>query len=335
MNRLLGRCAAWFLFLFVGLGGAHAEESLDALSTAHYRIEYAPSMKGLATRLVGNVEAWHARISGELGAKAVGITTITLMPDERDMFAAIARKHPGSRPPEWASGLAFPRLRSIFLRGDVPAEELLTTAQHEISHVALGAAIGDGARVPIWFSEGVAIRQSEPVAFDRIWLLTESALADKLLPLSELDRGYPTGGGRVGVGYAQSVHFVGFLVSRDGEAKFHALVQALSTPGAEFEATLAKVYGRPLSGIETEWRDTLGFWWGWIPVVFIGASFWVILGLLLVWAWRRRRREQALRIRDLAGREAVDMADDIEIAHDLRPPQGTLDPYDGRPPSIH
>jgi hypothetical protein len=333
--HLLGLVCGLLATLLGGVGPARAESDVDVLETPHYRLEYAPSVAGQANRLVGSLESWHTRIYAELGAEAKGTTIITLMPDERDMFAAVSKRHPGSRPPEWASGLAFPARRTIFLRGDVPAEELIKTTQHEISHVALGSVTGEGTHVPIWFNEGVAIRQSEPVAFERIWLMTEAAMVDQLLPLSELDRGYPEGGGRVGVGYAQSVHFVGYLISRHGEARFQSLVRALGAPEARFESAVEQVYGRPLAGIESEWRDSLSFWWGWIPVVALGASMWVLLGLLLVWAWRRRRREQSTRMRDLAGLEAVDMAEDIEIAHDLRPPGGSHDPYHGRPPSIH
>lgn len=327
--------AALCLLLALGpMSAVRAEESLDVLETAHYRLEYPPAMAGLAQRLVDQVESWHGRIYGELGAEAKGQTVVTLMPDERDMFAAVARRHPGSRPPEWAAGLAFPGHRTIFLRGDVPAEELLTTAQHEISHVALGSLAGPG-RTPIWFSEGLAIRQSEPVALERIWLMTEAALVDRLLPLSALDAAYPPGGGRIGVGYAQSVHFVGFLATRYGEARFKAFIRALGTRAEPFEDVLTEVYGRPLSALEAEWREGLTFWWGWIPIVAIGTSFWLLVGGLLVFAWRRRRREQATRMRDLAGLEAVDMAEDVEIAHDLRSPREMHDPYQGRPPSIH
>ncbi len=338
MRRILHVLAVFCVLiggLLGGTGSARADADVDVLETPHYRLEYAPSVAGQAHRLVESLEVWHARIYAELGAEAQGTTTISLMPDERDMFAAVSRRHPGSRPPEWASGLAFPARRSIFLRGDVSAEELIKTTQHEISHVALGSVPRGGPHVPIWFNEGVAIRQSEPVAFERIWMMTEAALVDQLLPLSELDRAYPKGGGRVGVGYAQSVHFVGYLISHYGEARFHALVRGLGAPGARFEAVAEQVYGRPLTGIEAEWRDSLSFWWGWIPVVALGASMWVLMGLLMVWAWRRRRREQSTRMRDLAGLEAVDMAEDIEIAHDLRPPGGSHDPYHGRPPSIH
>lgn len=314
---------------------ASADPGDEPVTTAHYLVTYDAGLAGTARRVAGSLEEWHARIYGELGATATGQTTIHIADDERGMFAAVARRHPGSHPPEWAAGLAFPARRTIFLRADVPAEELLRTTQHEISHVALGAATGDDAPVPIWLSEGLAIRQSEPVAFERIWLMTEAAFADALLPLSELDQGYPKGGGRVGIGYAQSVHFVGYLFSQYGEARFHALLRALQTPGTDLGAAMATAYGKSLDDIEAAWRGSLSFWWGFIPMIFLGTSFWAILGLLLVWAWRRRRREQARRIRHLAGLEAVDMAEDIEIAHNLRPPPDAHDPYSGRPPSIH
>lgn len=318
---------------------AWADEPLEATDTAHYRIEYGPGLAPAARTLAHRVEEWHARIYAELGADPADHTDIAIMGDERDMFDLVAQRQSGSRPPEWASGLAFPGSRTIYLRANIPADELATTAQHEISHIAMGEAAGPG-RVPVWFTEGVSIRQSEPLAVDRIWLLTEAALADRLLPLDQLTRGFPANGNRAGVAYAQSVHFIGFLFSHYGADRFRGLMNGLresarANPPVPFQAVVADVYGQPLGMIEAQWRESLNFWWGWIPIVFAGASFWVLAGLLLYGAFRKRRREQARRMHDLAGLEAVDMAEDVEISHNLRPPPKMHDPYDGRPPSIH
>lgn len=307
---------------------------LPAVETEHYRIEYTDGQAGMAKRLAGEIEAWHTRIYAELGAEPSSPATIAVAANEAEMFALVAERQKGSHPPEWAAGLAYPRDRNIYVHAGVPAEELLTTVQHEISHLAMGAAAGAG-RVPIWFSEGVAVRQSEPLALERMWLLTEAALMDRLLPLSALERGYPKGAARAGVGYAQSVHFVGYLIREHGAGRFRTLMQTLARGEDPFGEVVADVYGVPLAAIEAEWRQSLNFWWGWIPVVFAGTFGWVLLGLLAVYGWRRRRREQARRMHDMAGREAVDMAEDVEIAHDLRPPSRAHDPYEGRPPSIH
>lgn len=345
LHRMVVGLVAWaqaLVLVFAWGASADAEPAtwdLGRVETEHYTLEHAEGLAPAARRLAQDIEAWHTRIYAELGADASTHATISVLHDEREMFALVADRQPGSRPPEWAAGLAFPQSRTIYLRADTPMSELLVTTQHEISHVALGEAAGPG-RVPIWFTEGVAIRQSEPLAIDRIWLLTEASLADRLLPLDDLVRGFPVNGQRAGVAYAQSVHFIGFLISKMGAPRFQALLAGLRETAhggapVPFQAVVAETYGRPLATIEAEWRDSLSFWWGWIPVVFAGASFWFLLGVVLVAAWRKRRREQARRMRDLAGLEAVDMAEDIEIAHDLRPPPRAHDPYHGRPPSVH
>ena len=335
----LARLLLWLVaFVWSAPVSAQPEDAeMDRLSTTHYTVEWAPGLGGPARRLAEFVEPWHTRIYGELGADASGHTRVTLLADERDLLEVARRRHPGSAPPEWAAGLAYPAARAVYLRADVDAAELATTLQHEISHIAMGVVAGAGG-VPTWFTEGVAVRQSEPFAFDRLSSLTQAAMMDRLLPLDALDHGFPKSGARAGVAYAQSVHFVGWLVQARGEARFQALMKALGAPdGPErgFGAVVADIYGEPLASIESDWRGSLTFWWGWMPIVVLSGAAWALAGGLLVLAWRRRRRAQAERLLQMAGMDALDMAEDVEIAHNLRPPVDLQDPYQGRPPSIH
>ena len=336
-GRLWGALLALWCALSFALT-AHAESAeFERLDTEHYTVEWAPGLAPSARRVSETLEREHTRIYRELGAEAVGRTRVTVLESERDLLETARARHPGSAPPEWAAGLAYPGARAIYLRADVSAQELETTAVHELSHVAMGDLAGAGG-VPTWFTEGVAVRQSEPFALDRATILTQAAMLDRLLRLDALERGFPAGGGRAGLAYAQSVHFVGWLVETRGAQPFAALMRTLGeqrSPNGGFEAAIEKVYGEPLAELERRWRDALSFWWGWMPIVFLSSGAWLGAAALLVYAWRRRTRERASRLRDMAGLEAVDMAEDIEIAHDLRARGDLLDPYSGRPPSIH
>ena len=336
-GRLWGALLALWCALSFALT-AHAESAeFERLDTEHYTVEWAPGLAPSARRVSETLEREHTRIYRELGAEAVGRTRVTVLESERDLLETARARHPGSTPPEWAAGLAYPGARAIYLRADVSAQELETTAVHELSHVAMGDLAGAGG-VPTWFTEGVAVRQSEPFALDRATILTQAAMLDRLLRLDALERGFPAGGGRAGLAYAQSVHFVGWLVETRGAQPFAALMRTLGeqrSPNGGFEAAIEKVYGEPLAELERRWRDALSFWWGWMPIVFLSSGAWLGAAALLVYAWRRRTRERASRLRALAGLEAVDMAEDIEIAHDLRARGDLLDPYSGRPPSIH
>ncbi len=324
----------WALFLLVLFApSAHAED-LQALQTRHYEFRYPAALQGFATALADRVEGYHERIYGELGVTSGGRTTVTLLDDEAEMLQAAADAHGGHRPPEWARGLAYPRTREVFLHAGVGPDQLQVTFQHEISHVALGE-IARHADVPRWFSEGLAIRQSEGVDLQRAWLLTEAATVDALHPLAGLDRGFPESGARAGVAYAQAVHFVGWLQGEHGAPRFRELIATMRDRQLGLGDAVEAVYGRPLSSLEADWRGDLEVWWGWLPVAFGSTTLWVFAALLLVYAWRRHGRLRAARLDQLRGREAEAMAEDIEVAHGLAPPRHTHDPYDGRPPTIH
>lgn len=296
-------------------------------------MEWAEGLEGYGRDLMEVAEKHHARIYGELGVTAAGPTTVTIVRDEADLIELAAARHNGRTPPHWADGLAYPATREIFLHVGRGPDALDQTLQHEISHVAVGHFPG-AARLPTWFHEGLAIRQSEGFAFDRARLLTEAALVDGLLGLDELDRGYPkAGGGRIGVAYAQSVHFVGWLAREAGEDGFRRLLARVGT-GEPLDAAVEGVLGRPLWAIEADWRQSLKVWWGWLPIIFGSTTLWAVATLLLVLGWRRRRRQRQARIERLRSEEVVALADDIEVAYP--PPRvPTHDPWPGGPPTIH
>ncbi len=313
---------------------ASSEPALVVRETPNYRFEWAPGLDGFGEALVDVVEGHHARIYGELGVASGGPTRVTLLDDEAAMLEVAAARHDGHRPPEWARGLAYPRTREIFLHATVGPAQLDVTFQHEISHVALGE-IARHAKIPRWFSEGIAIRQSEGFALDRTWLLTQAATVGALLPLRSLSQGFPDSGSRAGVAYAQAVHFVGHLQGEFGAERFRALIAAMREQRLGLTDAVAETYGRSLDSIEADWRGGLEVWWGWLPMVFGSTTLWVFAAFLLVAGWRRHRRLRSARLDSLRALEAVSDAEDIEIAHALDPPPALHDPYDGRPPTIH
>jgi len=327
------RLAGLLTGLALALTSSAAAGELLERSTDRYHFQWQPGLHGFAEQLMATVEADHERIYGELGIDTDAQTTVVILSDEDEMLAE-ARARFGGRPPEWAAGLAWPAKRTIMLHAGVGRAELASTFRHEISHIALGT-VGTDRGIPRWFKEGLAIRQGEGVDLERAWKLTEAATLGVLLPMEDLDRGFPASGARAGVAYAQAVHFVGYLMGTYGEAAFHDLIGGLRE-GATFEQAMAAAYPHPLSEIEAEWLSTLKVRWGWVPIIFGSTSLWVFGGVLLVLGWRRRKRQRARRVEILKKQEAVEMAEDIEVAMPpFVPPRPLHDPYDGRPPTIH
>lgn len=299
--------------------------------TARYVFEWEPGLAGYARQLMSRVEAHHDRIYGELGIEGTEDTRIIVLRDAERLLDE-ARARFDSHPPEWAAGLAYPAQRTIFVHvSDGPAE-LDETLQHEISHVAFGEI---GPRAPRWFKEGLAIRQSEPIAMDRIWMLTEAATIGVLFRLDDLERGFPASGARAGVAYAQAVHFVGHLQNTYGPDAFRALISGLREGGLSFAEAAEQAFPDPLREIEREWLRSLKVSWGWLPVIFGSSTLWVGATVILLLAWRRRRKQKAEKLARMVAEEEALPPEDVQVAPTYIRPRPMYDPYEGRPPTIH
>ncbi len=329
---------ALLLALLLLAPGAHAGD-FETGATPHYEFEWAAGLEGFARALMARAEVHHERIYAELGVPGERPTTVILLHDESAMLA-VAHGRLGGRPPEWAQGLAYPSKRTILLHAGVGPQELDVTFQHEISHIALGE-IREGARIPRWFSEGLAIKQSEGLGLERAWLLTEAATVGVLHDLRRLERGFPSSGARAGVAYAQAVHFVGYLQKQYGAEAFAELLRLMREEGVDLADAAEPAFGASIAVIEQEWRRSLKIYWGWLPVVFGSTGVWGFASVLLLLAWRRRRRQKMLRLEHMALSEALAVEEDIRVASPVlrspppRPEVDAYDPYDGRPPTIH
>ncbi|MFN3198076.1 MAG: peptidase MA family metallohydrolase [Bradymonadia bacterium] len=314
---------------------ALGEVPLERAEVRGFVFEWSEGQGGLAAQLKDAAPEHADRIYEALGGvpKIEKPIRVTLLSDEAEMLATARERH-GRTPPEWAAGLAYPRLKQIYLHGATPAGEVDKTFQHEIAHVALGEML-DKVNPPLWFHEGIAIHLSEGMGLDRARKLTEAALAGGLLKLEEIEARFPKGPARAETAYAQAIHFLGHLRKTYGEDRLKALIGHMSSEQVGFHEAFEATYPLSLKEVERRWRESVEVWWGWLPLIFGSALLWGGATFLFVWAWRRRRRAQKVRLEELRGEDAVDMAEDIEIAHGLQRPPDLRDPYEGRPPTIH
>ena len=152
------------------------------------------------------------------------------------------------------------------------------TLWHEMSHVFILTATNH--RVPRWFTEGLAVHEEgehSPEWSDRVTPDVLVAIRDKkLLPVSELDRGfvYPEYPSQVIVSYFQAGAICEFIKERWGEDKLLAMVHSyaklLTTPQVvqqnlglapedfdqQFFAWVDHKYGVEAAHFD-EWRDKL------------------------------------------------------------------------------
>lgn len=194
----------------------------------------------------------------------------------------------GRRVPGWAAGVAYPSLGIIVLDtlSTGRSGNHRTVLRHELAHVALG---GLTDWVPKWFTEGFALHAAGEWSMSRSSRLGRAAVSGSLIPLSDIERNWPTSLVDVDLAYAQSASMVAFLArQRDGRL-LPELARRLAT-GEDFQTALREAAGKPLAVLEAEWKKSLRTRYGWIPLLLDQEILWVAAALLLVYAaWRRRR----------------------------------------------
>ncbi len=299
--------------------------SVSALAQEASELSLPSALEGYETERIGSVtwtfpeaerdrvdelidrfsQRW-AELVDDFGVPIDDELIIRVARNPREMRAMAPIGHP---PPDYATGVAYPPWGVILLTMSAPdtwePPELDVVLVHELSHVALYRAVL-GNSVPRWFNEGVAIHQSEVRLLPRMESLLRAAAQRSMLRLSELDNRFPDRPYEVNVAYAQSADVVGFLRRTDNdERRFHRMIQALRE-GGTFDTALATAYGWTRVGLERQWRDSLRTRYRILPALFAGSTIWVAAAILVMFAYRRRRRYHHAKLQQMAYREELE-----------------------------
>lgn len=209
-------------------------------------------------------------------------------------FEDMAKLAPdGLPPPEYAQGVAYSPLRLVLITLIAPRSfegvDVLETGLHELAHVAIFDATA-GNHVPRWFNEGLAIHESGEKPWERFKVLWDAAAMHNLLPLNELDRSFPEGGGEVSLAYAQAADFVRFLLREEDRARTASLFERIRN-GQSLDSALSDAYGADLRRLEYQWQKKLESRTTTLPFASIGSLVWIVGALALVAAYIKRRRK--------------------------------------------
>ncbi|ACY17360.1 peptidase MA family metallohydrolase [Haliangium ochraceum] len=265
-----------------GAGGlvVRAEAGMEAL--AQQALSRAP---GTLERLARSLE----------GLPRPASIDIRLVRDTGDLGGAAP---PGRGAPEWARGVAYPDLgvTVVATRRAHESIDVLRVLDHELAHLALGAALG--GRAPRWLDEGFAFLNASEMSPGRMQTLVGMAWSGDTASLAQLERMFHSGELTVDRAYAQSYDFVAFLARRgrypdvhdDGDRwpfqQFLSHIAAGLEPGAAARAA----YGVGLGTLLQEWRVDLQQRYMLVPASLFAAGVWVLAALLLVVGFVRRRR---------------------------------------------
>lgn len=253
--------------------------------------------KAVADELKEVCETSVLEIFATLGQKinvTDGPITVRIVPSTEDMGDAAPM---GIRPPKWSDAVAFPEhnLVVLALRNHIgsPISNLPQVLEHELSHLALRQAL-NGNPVPRWFSEGIAIHQSERSAFHRHWLVFAAARRNGLLALNEIEQ-YPEQASEVSLAYAQAADFLAWMLKEDGWFGIRVITRRVAA-GESFEDAVQYALDRSLRALEREWRSKLVDRGRWLSLITSSGAIWgfAVVLFLVAYLVSRRRKKQKL-----------------------------------------
>jgi hypothetical protein len=263
---------------------SYVQKSLGWLSLA-----YAPSAHERVQPLVDDADAVKDRLSQELGQPVLDRVDVRIARTADEMAMLAPAELP---PPAYASGVAYASLHLVILSLTAPvgaeATDLGEVFRHELAHVALEDAV-QGHHIPRWFNEGLAVYESGESRTLRVRTLWDATLSRTVVPLSDLDRDFPSEGLQVGVAYAESADFVRFLLRDGDQVRFAGLIDR-ARKGEPFERALSDAYGTDLRKLEFQWRQEIAKRYSLWPVLFGGSFLWVVAIALAAVGWVKKKR---------------------------------------------
>lgn len=201
--------------------------------------------------------------------------------------------------PDWGVGCAFPDRRLVVLKSPrivtypLQMEDVVV---HELAHVAAGRLLR-GVRAPRWFDEGVAMAVAGEWRLEESPSLASAAQSGHLIPLSALDRAFPSDRNTAALAYAESFHAVRFLMEESGIAEPGELVRVIAEVG-DFDEGIALIYGRPRRALEDDVLAFFGRQFRWGLILRGGRLFFVVATGLFLIALAVRTRRARRRVRE-------------------------------------
>ncbi len=292
-----------------------------AVRSGPVTVVHAQGDAGYARAVAAIAAAAHGRIRDDLGLEHPVEVAILLLTANSP---AATREEWAGRLPSWMAGVAIPARQFILVRvtpGQTP-NSLEPLLAHELTHVILKADYRGHDEWPLWFQEGLAMRESRTEGLREYVTLSAAALFDRMLPFESLSVSFPAAEAEARLAYAQSASFLAFLDSRSGRVRFAVLMRELRE--RRFEEAFRIAYGVGLGAAEGQWLRWVNRRYAWVPAMTSETAFWLLITVLFLVAIAFRRRRSRL-MRERWEREEQEEAEAGE-EEDQEPRDGPVRP---------
>ena len=313
-------CCLLTLLLSLPAAAADAASGAPAATvrSGPVTVIHAEGDAGYARAVATFATAAHERIRRDLRLEHPVEAAILLLTANSP---AATREEWARRLPSWMAGAAIPARQFIIVRvapGQTP-NSLEPLLAHELTHVILKADYPAHDDWPLWFQEGLAMRESRTEGLREYVTLSAAALFDRMLPFESLSVSFPAAEAEARLAYAQSASFLAFLDAHSGRGRFTILMRELR--GRGFEDAFRVAYRTGIGAAEGQWLRWVNRRFAWVPAVTSDTAFWLLITLLFLVAIAvRRRRSRLMRERwEQEEEEQDNAADEAEEERGDRP----------------
>lgn len=202
--------------------------------------------------------------------------------------------------PEWVAGYAQPSAGVVVIlpsrAQSYPYSDIPETYLHELAHVFIGRAAGDGD-VPRWFHESIALTLSTQWTLEDRGRTTLAMIRRWDATPDDMNRWFRGDPGDVRRAYAIAEAFGRDFIDRYGILGIRRILGRVDD-GVPFERAFQEYTGRTPEGAWYVFWESQTFISRTVPLITSGTVVWLLISLLALLAFRRRRARDA-RIREM------------------------------------
>ncbi len=277
----------WLMVLLAGdgeAGGVLSEnQNWSRLTSERVSVFFRPGYEVPASEASDVVEAVYEEVAMGVGYEGAARVRVFLPPSD-EAFNRLT----GGRIPDWGGGCAFPERGVIVIRaspeGSVRVREVL---RHELSHVFLRRALGE-KKVPRWFDEGVAMRQSGEWRMEQTLKMARAVLLGRMVALDRIGEMLSFRSSKAQLAYVESYLAVLFLCELGGQDAPRKLIRTMQS-GSGFEEAFAQVAGMRTEDFSEAWVRYAKDRYNLVLVLLEGPWFWMGVSVFFLGIYLTKR----------------------------------------------
>ena len=190
------------------------------------------------------------RISRTLGGSLLHPINLWIYASDQDFHSSLA---PDSY--EWVGGEAVPLLNEASIVVMNPSDTtLVRDMPHELTHLIFHQLTVQAIYMPTWFDEGLAVYNQIYHEPEMMQTFDQALALHTLIPLSQLEYGFPADANKAYQAYAQSWQLLDYMYNTFGQPTMARLIRQMNSPFTDFDQDLQKVLGEDQLHLENQWH---------------------------------------------------------------------------------